>query len=327
MSIKVGIVGAGVMGSGHAKFITEFVPDATVVGLFDVDSEKASKLAKEIGSVKNIFNSVEDLIKSGDIDAVIIASPDPLHVSHLRIAIESKKPTLCEKPIATNIEDARLIAQEIAEYEQKSGSTRIYFGFMRRFDTAYIEVKKLIESGRFGAPLFVRTITRNPASTGATTTGLFTNIAIHDFDIFRWLLNSDWVSVQSHYPKQSSLSPAEVADPLIFTAKMANGVMMVADIVAFNNYGYDVRAEVLCEKGSIEIGINGDVITRVDRKAGSLTGGKMEENWIPRFKESYINELRAWVEVLNSGVPNGDLATVSDALAANEACELGIKSI
>jgi RNA-binding protein YhbY len=60
---------------------------------------------------------------------------------------------------------------------------------------------------------------------------------------------------------------------------------------------------------------------------GAHTGGKMEENWIPRFKNSYIEELKAWVQVTTTGVANSDLATVDDALAANEVCALGVASI
>jgi myo-inositol 2-dehydrogenase/D-chiro-inositol 1-dehydrogenase len=113
----------------------------------------------------------------------------------------------------------------------------------------------------------------------------------------------------------------------VVIAKMKNGLMMVADIFAFNNYGYDVRTEVICEKGSIEIGIHGDVITRSNRIAGVGKGGEMDENWIPRFNDSYIAELRAWVETITTGKENSDLATVEDALAANEVCALGVASI
>lgn len=102
---------------------------------------------------------------------------------------------------------------------------------------------------------------------------------------------------------------------------------MIADIVAFNNYGYDVRTEVVCEKGSIEIGIHGDVITRANHISGVLRGGTMDENWIPRFRVSYIEEIKAWVKSITSSTANSDLATVEDALAANEVCALGIASI
>jgi myo-inositol 2-dehydrogenase/D-chiro-inositol 1-dehydrogenase len=325
--VRVGIIGVGVMGAGHARFINEHIPDAKVVALFDIDAQKISDLAAELGSVTIQTTNPETLMNHPEVEAVIIASPDPLHVAHLKLAIKSKKPTLCEKPIATNLQDARAIAQEIKEYEKAEGRTMIHFGFMRRFDASYREVKRLIATGDYGKPTFFRTITRNVASTGATTEGLFTNIAIHDFDIYRWLFKDEWVSVQSHYPRKSSLSPEGIADPLVITAYMKSGIMMVADIVAFNNYGYDVRAEIICEKGSIEIGINGDVITRSNRLMGTHTGGEMEENWIPRFKNSYIEELRAWVQVISSGVINSDLATVDDALAANEVCALGVASI
>jgi predicted dehydrogenase len=53
----------------------------------------------------------------------------------------------------------------------------------------------------------------------------------------------------------------------------------------------------------------------------------MEENWIPRFKTSYIEELRAWINSIESGVIDKNLATVADALAANEVCALGVASI
>ncbi|TRZ55743.1 MAG: myo-inositol 2-dehydrogenase [Streptomycetaceae bacterium] len=325
--LRIGIIGTGVMGAGHARFIKEHVPGAKVVALFDIDAKKIAELAAELGTVTVQTTDAETLMNHPEVDAVIIASPDPLHVAHLKLAIACKKPILCEKPIATTLEDAREIAQEIRDYESDSGKTMIHFGFMRRFDPAYREVRRLIETGNYGKPTFFRTITRNVASTGATTPGLFTNIAIHDFDIFRWLFKDEWVSVQSHYPRKSSLSPEGIADPLVITAFMKSGIMMVADIVAFNNYGYDVRAEVICEKGSIEIGINGDVVTRSNHVMGAHTGGKMEENWIPRFTQSYIEELRAWVGTITSGIENLDLATVEDALAANEVCALGVASI
>ena len=325
--VKVGIIGTGVMGAGHARFIKEHVPGAEVVALFDVDAQKMASLASELGTVKVQTSDVAELTNHPEVDAIIIASPDPLHVAHLREAMAAKKPTLCEKPIATTIEDARIISKEIREYEASMGKRMINFGFMRRFDPAYREVKRLIATGDFGQPTFFRTITRNVSSTGATTPGLYTNIAIHDFDIFRWLFNDEWVSVASHYPRNSTMSQPGVADPLVITAFMKSGIMMVGDIVAFNNYGYDARAEVVCEQGSIEIGINGDVVTRVNRMMGAHTGGKMAENWMTRFEESYIEELRAWVAAISSGVENPDMATVDDALAANEACALGVASI
>ena len=325
--LRIGIVGTGVMGAGHARFIRDSVDGAEVSALFDIDQNKVNQLADELKTVTLRTSNVEDLMNSDEVDAIIIASPDNFHVQHLRLAMLAKKPTLCEKPLATNLDEARAVASEIKEYEKACGKRMFHFGFMRRFDDAYRKARDLINSGNYGSPLYCRTTARNVSSTGVTTSGLYTNIAVHDFDILRWLFKDEWVSVTSNYPKRSSLSPEGLNDPLVVIAKMKSGLMMVADIFAFNNYGYDVRTEVICEKGSIEIGIHGDVITRSNRVAGVGKGGEMDENWIPRFNDSYIAELRAWVETITSGKENSDLATVEDALAANEVCALGVASI
>jgi len=325
--VNIGILGTGVMGAGHARFIKQHVPDATVVGLSDVDQKKINQLSEELGTILFSTSSSKELMNDPRVNAVIIASPDPLHVEHLRLAIASGKQILCEKPIATTIKDAQMIAKEIRTYELSVGKKMINFGFMRRFDPCYQEVRRLIATGDFGAPTFFRTVTRNVSSTGATSTGLFTNIAIHDFDIYRWLFNDEWESIKSFYPKRSSLSPEGLNDPLIIIGRLKSGITMVGDIVAFNNYGFDCRVEVVCEKGTIQIGTHGDVITQVNGFGGATKGGKMAENWMTRFEPSYIEELKAWIEEVKTGVINTDLATVEDALIANEVCALGIASI
>jgi myo-inositol 2-dehydrogenase/D-chiro-inositol 1-dehydrogenase len=315
------------MGAGHARFITQHVPDATVVGLSDVDSKKIKQLSEELGTVLFSTLSPDELINDPRVDAIIIASPDPLHVEHLRLAIASGKQILCEKPIATTIEDAQTIAEEIRSYELRVGKKMINFGFMRRFDPCYREVRRLIATGDFGAPTFFRTVTRNVSSTGATSTGLFTNIAIHDFDIYRWLFNDEWDSIKSFYPRRSTLSPDGLDDPLIIIGKLKSGITMVGDIVAFNNYGFDCRVEVVCEKGTIQIGTHGDVITQINGFGGATKGGKMADNWMTRFEPSYIEELKAWIAEVKTGEVNPDLATVEDALIANKVCALGIASV
>jgi myo-inositol 2-dehydrogenase/D-chiro-inositol 1-dehydrogenase len=325
--IKVGIIGTGIMGAGHARFIKAHVPDAKVVALADIDAKRVADLAAELGTVELQTDSPEKLMNDPNVDAVIIVSPDSMHVEHLRLGIKAGKYILCEKPIATTLEDARAIAQEIRDYEGKVGKKMINFGFMRRFDPGYREVRRLIATGEYGAPLFVRAVCRNTDSGNITTTGLFTNIAIHDFDIYRWLFNSEWESVQGIYPRRSEGSPQGVADPLIIIGKLKNGVTLVEDVYAFARYGYDTRVEVVCEKGSLEIGIHGDVITRANFDAGVNKGGKMDVNWMAKFEPSYIAELQAWVEEIKTGIVNPDFATVEDALIANEASGLGVASI
>jgi len=326
-SLRVGVIGAGVMGRGHAEFIRDHIPEAIVSAISDVDSDRAQSLAAGIGSDVHSFGAPEALIDSGLVDALVIASPDSLHVQHLRLALSAELPTLCEKPIASTLADAQTIANEIKTVEARIGHGLVHFGFMRRFDASYLKVKKEIESGKYGQVLFVRTTTRNVSSPGITTEGLYTNIAVHDFDIWRWMLSDEWCSVSSHYPKPSSLSPEGLVDPLVFAAKMKGGVLVIGDVIANDNYGYDLRTEVVCEKGSIEIGLFGDVHTRANFVAEPVAGGNMVQNWIPRSRDAYISELKAWVASVKTGVRHSDLATVDDALAATSACFLALNSM
>ena len=325
--LKVGVIGTGLMGSGHARNIDKFVLDASVVALSDLNTVSMQALSEELGTVKSTYQNPEDLINDDEVDAIVIASPDSLHPAHIRMVLGSGKQALCEKPLAVNLEEAKTIASEISSVETELGRRLISFGFQRRFDPAYKEVRRLLRSGNFGNALFVRAITRNVKSTDITTPQMYSNIAIHDFDIYRWLFESNWVDVQTHSCRSSSLTQPGLKDPLLFSAYLDNGIVLMADIVAFNNYGYDARFEVVCERGSIEVGIFGDVIQRVDFKADSAQGGNLAQNWMVRSRDAYIQEVIAWSNQVTSGVINQDLASVADALAANVASEMGIQSL
>lgn len=325
--LRIGIIGAGIMGAGHARYLSNSVKGARVTALADMDQTRIKLLAEEIGGDITLLSEAEDFFSQQDVDAFIISSPDMLHVPHLRLAMQRGLPTLCEKPIATNIADAREISNEIEAHEKTAGKKLFHFGFMRRFDPAYLEVRSLIESGNYGLPLFIRTVTRNTKTPGITTSGMITGMVVHEFDILRWLFNSEWDSMRVDYPRKSTLSPDDLADPILLTATLKNGIVMSADIMANSNYGYDVRTEIVCEKGAIEIGLHGDVTTKHNRVAGLSKGGMIEENWIPKFTPAYIGELQAWVNGIKSGTPDADLATVADALAAAEACEMGVAAL
>ncbi len=325
--IRIGVIGTGIMGAGHARFINEHVENAEVTALADIDLQRVSDLAEELGTVTLQTSNPEELMNSADVDAIVIASPDPLHVEHLRLAMSSGKPTLCEKPIATNLEDARAISSEIQKYEEGKGKKVISFGFMRRFDPGYMRLREEINSGNYGKPLYVKAVVRNHQSPGITSTGLFTNIAIHDFDIYGWLFQSEWESVTSFYPPHSGSSPSDLKDPLIFVAKLKNGITLVADAIANGTAGYDTRVEVVCERGNLEIGPFGDFAIRTTENFEVNRGGVPDLNWMKKFERSYINELRAWVKEIETGVVNPDLATHKDALTANESAAMGAASI
>ena len=91
--IRIGVIGTGIMGAGHARFINEHVESAEVTALADIDLQRVNVLAQELGTVTLQTTNPEELMNSADVDAIVIASPDPLHVEHLRLAITAGKPT------------------------------------------------------------------------------------------------------------------------------------------------------------------------------------------------------------------------------------------
>lgn len=315
--LRVGVIGTGIMGAGHARYLTNDIANVQVVALSDIDLNRANELASQLGTVKFVTSSASELVNHSDVDAIVIASPDQFHVEHIRLALRAGKPTLCEKPIATTLEDAQLISEEISASEIKLGKRTIVFGFMRRFDPAFIKLREQVKSGKFGKPLFVRVVTRNHETPGLTSAGMYTNMAIHDIDIYRWLFQAEWENIQSFYPAHSDQSPKELKDPLVFVGGLSNGVMVIEDVMANSRNGYDTRAEIVCELGSLEIGIHGDIVERYGMNFGVSQGGEMAKNWLPKFNQSYINELTAWIGEIESGEINPDLASHQDALIAN----------
>jgi myo-inositol 2-dehydrogenase/D-chiro-inositol 1-dehydrogenase len=127
MTIRVGIIGTGVMGADHARLLTGAVSGATVSAVFDVDRERAATVADASARARVLADPIE-LIGDGAVDAVLVASSDPTHEEFVLASIAAGKPVLCEKPLAPTVEGcARILDAETA-----FGSRLVTVGFMRR---------------------------------------------------------------------------------------------------------------------------------------------------------------------------------------------------
>src|SRR5262249_51624091 len=105
--VRVGVIGTGAMGAAHVENLARWVPGATVAQVFDVDSERAKQIAESVGAA--VAPSAEGLIDADDVDAVLIAAPDPLHEPLAIACVELGKPALLEKPIASTLEGGRRV--------------------------------------------------------------------------------------------------------------------------------------------------------------------------------------------------------------------------
>lgn len=316
-NLRIGLVGAGIMGEGHAGYLTKNVPGADLVAICEPREEVSNRIAKDLEIQPSLWTDFEKMLDGVALDGVIIASPDRFHAWSVGLCMDREIPALCEKPLAESLADAKDVHRRHSELEKKRGRPLIHLGFMRRFDRAYQEAKRIIDSQELGRVLYVNASTRNVSSEGITSSQLLTNIAVHEIDVFRWLLGAEWAEIKVNYPPSTALAPVGVSDPIVLTGSMSDSTFVVADIFAHNNYGYDVRTEITLERGVVRIGIFGDLAVTRDHTYTLEHGGPMENNWIPRFENAYISELGAWTQTLR-GELNPDLATVDDGLRVLE---------
>ena len=324
--ICIGVIGAGIMGSGHALYISESVKGARVAGIYDANAIVAKKVASQVKKASSypvaVFNSIESLLADKNITAVIIASPDHLHAEHLSKALSAGKDVLCEKPLASNDSDAKKVAQ----IANKSKSI-VGIGFMRRFDPAYLELKRVIRGGKYGKVLQIRCTSRNVSSPTATTSMLLTNVAVHEVDVIRWLLEEEIKSVNVNLTKVTSKANSKLLDPISVNCYTSSGVLATIDICANSTSGYEVGMEVITEKSSLVIENLGDLTIVKDFYLPNRKSGRLHKDWMGRFKPAYIAELNAFVESIKKRKLHPNFATANDGLAASIACGLGVKSL
>ncbi len=324
--IGIGIIGVGIMGRGHALYLSDYVKGGKVVAIYDTNLATAQKVAKEVFKktkvLPKVYKDLSMILDDQLVKAVIIASPDHLHANHLEQAILAGKDVLCEKPLASKEKDARKVAKLA-----RNSKSIVGIGFMRRFDRPYQDLKREIESGKYGKVLQIRCTSRNVSSPTATTALLLTNVAVHEIDIIRWLLGEEIVSVGVNFAKTTSKANSHLSDPISVNCHTESGVLVTIDICANSTYGYEVGMEVITENGSLVIENLGQLNIAYNFKLPTRKGGTLHKDWMGRFKPAYIAELKAFVNSLQKRKLDKNLATVEDGLAASIACGLGVKKL
>ena len=324
--IGVGIIGVGIMGKGHALYLSDYVKGAKVVAIYDTNLTTAANVAKEVFKktkvLPKVYQDIDQLLGDKSVNSVIIASPDHLHAKHLTQSVLAGKNVLCEKPLASTVKEAKKVAKIVRESKSIVG-----VGFMRRFDKAYLDLKKEINTGKYGQILQIRCTSRNVSSPNATTSMLLTNVAVHEIDIIRWLLGEDIVSVKVNYAKVTKKANPNLSDPISVICKSESGVLITIDIFANSTYGYEVGMEVLTENGSLVIENLGSLNIAKNFKLPGRKPGTLHKDWMGRFKPAYIAELKAFINSLQKRKLDSNFATAEDGLAASIACGLGVKSL
>src|SRR5215207_243085 len=311
MTLAVGVVGAGIMGADHARTLAGAISGATLAGIADPDAARAGQVAAGVDGCRAYADPVELI---ADVDAVVVASPDDTHEAYTLACLQAGRPVLCEKPLATTAE----AALRLVRAEEATGRPLVQVGFMRRFDPGYRELKRLLDADELGGVLLVHCVHRNgsaPATFGAEQ--LLTSSATHEIDAARWLLGEEVTEVTVHQPRSSGEAPAGVGDPLFVVLRTASGALVDVEVFVNARYGYDVRCEVVGERGTASLVPPAPVAVRRDG-AERLA---IPADWRSRFAAAYRHELQTWVDGVLAGEVRGPTAWDGYvATAVAEAC-------
>ena len=315
MSIGIGVIGAGVMGADHARIIATEIAGAHVAAISDADKARAAAVAAAT-SAGQVFSDGLDLIHDPKVDAVLIASPDATHAPYTLACLAAGKPVLCEKPLAPATADCL----KVLDAEVKLGRRLIQVGYMRRFDPAYVDMKNQLLSGRLGEALMLHCAHRNVGSPSFWTSGMsVTNSAVHEFDICRWLLDTELKTIQVMRGKQSRNSKFQ--EPLLIVIETAEGHLIDIEIFINAVYGYDVRTEMVCENGTIDMLPPAHSLTR----ATAAASHGFPADWRPRFADAYRIQMQDWVRNIPTGRFSG--ASAWDGYVSTAVAEAGLASL
>jgi predicted dehydrogenase len=265
MPVKYGVIGCGAI--AQRRHIPECIanPDSKLVALADPVGERVEKLGKQL--LAKPYTDYKELLKSGDIDAVVIAGPNSLHAPQTIEALSAGKHVLVEKPMATSREDAKAMM----EASKKSGKY-LMIGLNQRLMPPHVRAKEILDSGRLGKPISFRTAFKHPGPEGWSVDGAKSwffkkteafmgvtgDLGVHKADLMRWLLGQEFAEVSGFISTLDKVDPAgkpiEIDDNAYLTFKTDKG-LLGSMILSWTNYGAEENYTVIyCTKGVLSIG-------------------------------------------------------------------------
>ena len=317
MTLRVGVIGTGMIGQDHIRRITQVLSGATVVAVTDANDVLAKEVAAGLGTV-TVHGSGQDLIADPGVDAVIVCSWGPTHEEYVLASIAAEKSVFCEKPLATTGAACR----RIIDAETAAGRRLVQVGYMRRYDAAYRALKEVIDSGQIGAPLMYYSGHRNPEVPSHYTKDMaIVDTAVHDFDVVRWLLDEELVGIRVLAAKPNRHG-GDLLDPLLMILETTSGVLVNVETSVNIRYGYDIRGEVVGEDGTAALADRNQVVIR----SGGAVTGRIPADWRERFIAAYDTEFQEWIDAVASGA--GATGPSSwDGYAAAVVCEAGVRAL
>jgi predicted dehydrogenase len=282
----VAVAGLGAIGLLHAHHLAK-VPEASLRLVVDRDEALARAATEELGVPWSA--SYEDALASSDVDAVVIATPTPLHADMVVAAARAGKHIFCEKPLSLDPDGGRTATAAAA-----AAGVCLQVGFQRRFERDFLDAKARLEAGEAGDLQFVRITHRNrmPPHEGDLSQRLgsaLIDMTIHDFDTARWLVG-----------EISEVHAFANGRTGIVVVRFENGALGVIDNSRAAVYGFECAVELMGTQSTLRIRWD-STASGVERLSGEGRLASLPADHIERHREAYLDELRHFVACARSG--------------------------
>lgn len=297
-NIRMGLIGAGRIGIVHSGSIND-TKGVDLAWISDPMVEAAEKLGAQYGA--KVTADPYEIINSGDVDAILIASPTATHVELLEAGIDAGLHVMCEKPIDLDIKRV-----DALRAKANAAQTKVALGFNRRFHPQFETINKRVKAGEIGNLEQLIILSRDPAPAPkaylAGSGGIFRDMTIHDFDMARYFV-PEIVEVTAVGANVFSDDIREIGDydSVNITLRGSKGELVTIVNSRHASYGYDQRLEAFGSDGMLYA--KNMTPTTVEHYSAEHT--EQREPYLNFFLElyahSYRRELALFVESIHEG--------------------------
>jgi myo-inositol 2-dehydrogenase/D-chiro-inositol 1-dehydrogenase len=304
--MKVAIVGAGGMGSFHARSLA-VLPEVEIVAIADVRELAARTLSEAVGGTPT--TDALAVAAMPDLDGLVIASPEDTHEELVMAAFGQGTRVLCEKPLAVGSK----ACERIVDAEVSLGRRLLQLGLMRVYDPAHMQLAA--EVAELGTLHHIRCVHRNVHDVRRTAQLILNQSLVHDIHSLRWFAGREIVRVTTLVTPNP-----EHVDHLLVTAEFDGGGYATIEF-SEHSFAYEVTVEVEAELGGAAMA---PVMRPILRRDGASILN-IGTDWFGRFADAYRTEAAVWLQSVVAGTTVGPSAC--DGLIAERVVESAIESV
>ena len=341
--IRAGIVGAGAWSRVAHVPGFQAAEGVDLVAICDADRRRAEQIAAEAG-IPNVYDSAAAMLAAEQLDLVSIVTPDDCHRADAELALATGAHVLCEKPLATTVSDARLLAAMA-----KTAGVQTKVGFALRYAPAMLALRELVQSGGIGTPHLLQAFQQNgqfldPATAfhwkmdrSRTGGGAIVEYGVHTLDLARWIMGDitsicatgrTWVPSRP-LPDGSGFAPVDVDDGMVWLMEFAGGAIGLCHAGwATTGRPPGIEVRVFGSTGAARC-ILSDDLPGAEGIWISEADGRFRQADIPAHFAAHVPETGAWwfrwpahlIRSFVTEIKGGESAgpTFEDGVAAQEA--------